>query len=327
MLESIPQEKQPAVEKALRSAFGTAEVYFVEELTRGLSSARIFRIQSLDKDWLLRVIVRDDPMANPEFHFSCMRTAADAGLAPPILYEDIDDRILITGFITPSTFPDDMAARMADVLRTLHSLPARHRIDYMKVMDGAVQRLPKLFPSEQTDEIIRGYQRAYDCPRDERDLVACHNDLKPDNVLFDGSRIWLVDWEAAFANDRYTELAVVANFWLKDGEEQEQSFLSRYFGEEPGAVRTARFFVMRQIMSCIYGAYFLFLATQAGLNPSWQDNSETFESFHRKLVSFEVYLLDANMQMQYGLLHLKRALEQMRAPRFRAAIDLLHGES
>lgn len=326
MLESIPQEKKPAVEKALRSAFGTTDVYFVEELTRGLSSARIFRIEALEKNWLLRVIVRDDPMANPEFHFTCMRAAADAGLAPPILYEDVDDRILITGFITPSAFPNDMALQMAEVLQTLHRLPVRHRIDYMKVMNGAVQRLPTLFPSEQTDEIMRGYQRAYDCPRDESDLVACHNDLKPDNILFDGNRIWLVDWEAAFANDRYTELAVVANFWLENGEEEEQLYLHRYFGEEPGEMRMARFFVMRQIMSCIYGAYFLFLATQGGLSPSWQDNGESFESFHRKLVNFDVYLLDANMQMQYGLLHLKRALEQMRTPRFHAAISVLRGD-
>ena len=39
-----------------------------------------------------------------------------------------------------------------------------------------------------------------------------HNDpFKPDNMLFEGNRLWLVDWEAAFQNDRYADLAVVAN--------------------------------------------------------------------------------------------------------------------
>jgi len=323
MLESIPQEKKQAVQKAFHSAFGAADVRVLEELTRGLSSARIFHIQAQDQDWLLRMIVSDDAVAHPEFHFGRMRAAADAGLAPPIRYEDVNDRVLVTGYITSYPFPDDMSGRMADVLRMLHSLPAHHRIDYMKVMDGAVRRLPKLFPSAMTDEIMQGYQAAFDCPRPESDLVACHNDLKPDNILFDGARLWFVDWEAAFANNRYTELSVVANFWLEDGEEQEQLYLSRYFGEEPGEIRTARFFITRQIMSCIYGAHFLFLATQGGLTPSWESRSESFEEFQRKLVNFEVYLLDADMQMQYALLHLNRALEQMRTQRFHAAVALL----
>jgi thiamine kinase-like enzyme len=31
-------------------------------------------------------------------------------------------------------------------------------------------------------------------------------------LLFDGQRVWLVDWQAAFVNDRYFDLAVAANF-------------------------------------------------------------------------------------------------------------------
>ena len=34
-------------------------------------------------------------------------------------------------------------------------------------------------------------------------MVSSHVDLKPDNMLFDGERVWLVDWQAGFANDRY----------------------------------------------------------------------------------------------------------------------------
>ena len=51
-------------------------------------------------------------------------------------------------------------------------------------------------------------------------MVSCHNDLKPDNILFDGERAWLVDWEAAFLNNRYTELSVVANFLITNDNEE-----------------------------------------------------------------------------------------------------------
>ncbi|MDQ2776013.1 MAG: hypothetical protein M3Y57_14020 [Acidobacteriota bacterium] len=30
--------------------------------------------------------------------------------------------------------------------------------------------------------------------------------------MFDGRRAWLIDWKAAFLNDRYFDLAIVANF-------------------------------------------------------------------------------------------------------------------
>ena len=61
-------------------------------------------------------------------------------------------------------------------------------------------------------------------------MVSSHNDLKPQNIRFDGKHIWLVDWESAFLNDRYADLAVVANFFVKD-EAHEEEYLTTYFGE------------------------------------------------------------------------------------------------
>jgi thiamine kinase-like enzyme len=37
-------------------------------------------------------------------------------------------------------------------------------------------------------------------------MVSCHSDPKPENILFDGQRVWLVDWHAAIVNDRYFDL-------------------------------------------------------------------------------------------------------------------------
>ena len=74
-------------------------------------------------------------------------------------------------------------------------------------------RASGLLPNSEIEEVFRRYQQicaAY--PRLDADLVSCHMDLKPENILFDGSRVWLVDWMAAFVNDRYFDLAIVANF-------------------------------------------------------------------------------------------------------------------
>jgi Ser/Thr protein kinase RdoA (MazF antagonist) len=41
--------------------------------------------------------------------------------------------------------------------------------------------------------------------------VSAHNDINPRNVLFDGKRLWLVDWELAFRNDPLADVANIAN--------------------------------------------------------------------------------------------------------------------
>ena len=88
-------------------------------------------------------------------------------------------------------------------------------------------------------------------------MVSSHNDLfKPDNILFDGSRVWLVDWEAAFLNDRYADLAVVANL-VATNETEERIYLQEYFGQPADAYQLARLFLMKQITHMFYAMAFL----------------------------------------------------------------------
>jgi thiamine kinase-like enzyme len=90
----------------------------------------------------------------------------------------------------------------------------------------------------------------------DSDMVSCHNDLKPENILFDGGRVWLVDWEAAFLNDRYHDLAMVANFVVTNDAEEE-AYLRAYFGEAACEYRLARFYLMRQTMHVLYAMVFM----------------------------------------------------------------------
>ena len=40
-------------------------------------------------------------------------------------------------------------------------------------------------------------------------LVSSHNDPVPSNILFDGKRLWLIDWESAYRNDPLVDVAIV----------------------------------------------------------------------------------------------------------------------
>lgn len=120
----IPEIKLIPVKNALQETFGVSEFEDIKKLTVGLSSALVFRIVVKGKPYLLRIINRTDMMADPTNQFACMKAAADAGLAPRIVYLNIQDRISITDFVEARTFPvGEAKIKLADLLSHLHSLP------------------------------------------------------------------------------------------------------------------------------------------------------------------------------------------------------------
>lgn len=64
------------------------------------------------------------------------------------------------------------------------------------------------------------------------DLVIGHNDLLAANILDDGDRLWLIDWEYGGVNTPLFDLAGMAsNNGLSEAQEGEM--LSQYFGRDP----------------------------------------------------------------------------------------------
>src|SRR5215472_11962566 len=96
----IPENKRPVVKKALQTAFGVTEFDDIQQLTKGLSSALIFKIVVHGNPYLLRVVTRADDFGDPTFYYSCMKVAAENEVAPRIHYLSIEDRVSITDFIT-----------------------------------------------------------------------------------------------------------------------------------------------------------------------------------------------------------------------------------
>jgi len=244
----IPQEKTAAVTRGLREAFGVTAFEDIRIMPQGLTSALVFRIVVQGASYLLRIITRTDAFGDPTRQFTCMKAAAEAGLAPHVRYASIEDRISITDFVDAAPFSEGEAlARMPGVLRTLHALPPfPQELNYVTV-DRTIRKLQasNILPKSEIDEIFNRYaQLSAVYPRQDSDMASCHCDLKPENILFDGRRVWLVDWEAAHVNDRYFDPAIVANFVVTDGAE-ERAWLQEYFGQPPDEYQLARFFLMR----------------------------------------------------------------------------------
>jgi len=74
----IPQGKSAAVTRGLREAFGVTEFEDIRMMTKGHTSSLVFRIVVRGSPFLLKIITRTD---DPTRHYTCMKAAAEAGLA------------------------------------------------------------------------------------------------------------------------------------------------------------------------------------------------------------------------------------------------------
>jgi thiamine kinase-like enzyme len=192
-------------------------------------------------------------------------------------------------------------------------------------VDGFIQRFQaaNILPEGESEELLARYaQLAAVYPRHDQDMVSSHNDLfKPDNILFDGHRVWLVDWEAAFLNDRYADLAVVANLVVTNDAE-ERVYLQEYFGQPPDQYQLARFFLMQQVAHIFYAMVFLLLGS-SGRQLNLSENAPDFRDFHRRIWAGEVNLADNQMKTVYGWVHREQLLQNMRQARFYEAVRIV----
>jgi thiamine kinase-like enzyme len=184
------------------------------------------------------------------------QAAAKLGIAPAVLAFVPEHSCLVTAFV-PGVPLAEAAVRepgaMAEVARALRafhehapSLPASFDVpqvarDYVVLARerGAV------LPGAAADAVVLAERIAAALPGPEHAVVPCHDDLLAANLLGDGRRIWLVDWEYAGMGDRYFDLG---NLSVNNGfsEDDDRALLAAYW-DQPCTVR--RFAALRLMRS------------------------------------------------------------------------------
>ena len=132
-----------------------------------------------------------------------LRIVAAAGLAPEVLACEPAAGLLVTRFIEGAPWSAADVTREANLqkvaaaLRRLHALPVPsgvHEVDYERQARHLAASLPAV-----DDTTAALHARAAEAFRRiaarRPPLTLCHNDLHHLNLLDDGRRLWLVDWE------------------------------------------------------------------------------------------------------------------------------------
>lgn len=166
------------------------------------------------------------------------RAAHEAGFGPKV--EHSAPGVMVSAFLAARTFAaDDVRANaesVAALLRRFHeAMPAHvtgpgfmfwpfHVIrDYARTLEAGKSRM-----SAQVPRYLK-LCRVLEAAQTPLPIVFAHNDLLPANILDDGERLWLIDFEyAGFSTAMFDLAGTTSNAGFSG--EQADDFLAGYFG-------------------------------------------------------------------------------------------------
>jgi thiamine kinase-like enzyme len=223
-------------------------------------------------------------------------TAAAAGAGAPVVEYRPEHRLLVIGYLEGRTFSAaDVAAeenipRIAAACRRLHA-GARFGNDfdmfdiqrrYLSVARSRGFRIPAgyddlapQFSAAEKALAVRARDPAFE------GTVPCNNDLLPANLIDDGERIWLIDYELSGNNDACFELGNIAAEAQLPAEALAE-LVTAYYGR-PRRSKIARAWLLGGLVG-MYG-WTLWGAIQHGASPIdydfWSWATERFEGAAR----------------------------------------------
>jgi len=271
--DALPAERRETVRSALGAAFGPAAIGAITPVAGGASGASTFRVDTGGRRYLLRVEGSASPLRNPHQYIS-MRIAAEAGIAPRIQYVDEVGRVAVIEFIEQQPLqaypggPRALANALGQLLARVQATPVFpsfvHYPDLVARLWAHVCRTG-LFAAGVLDghtERLADIRDAY--VWDQAWSVSSHNDPVPSNILFDGERLWMIDWESAYRNDPLVDVAIVLDN-LARSSELEDALLQAWLGRAPDEALRIRLELIRALTR-LYYAGVLFSASAAA---SW----------------------------------------------------------
>jgi len=195
-----------------------------------------------------------------------MQIAAEAGIAPRIYYVDEAARVAVVDFIEEQPLnafpggPGTLAQAMGEMVGRVQATPSFPRfVEYPDIVGrlwAYVCRTGLFAPGvlEPHTERLARIREAY--VWEPANSVSSHNDPVPRNILFDGERLWLIDWESAYRNDPLVDVAITLDSFASSPD-LESLLLRAWLGRAPDEALYARLALIRALTRLYYAGVLL----------------------------------------------------------------------
>ncbi len=334
MLTTLPEALQARAAQAIAEAFPGARPQSLEPMHGGLSGAPVYKLMVDGRAYVLRIVVQASALNDPVRQMACLRLAAAQGIAPPVQCASAELGVSISSFVEHQpAIPalrrsDELVAHFGDLMRRLHAGPAFPVfLDALQMIEGGLAHLAgrgAALPA-LTQAALAEFETVRQALQPHLVAAPCHNDMNPSNVLYDGRRLWLIDWESACAGDPLFDLAGLIHWFVLDAR-QEATLLQAYFGRAPGELELAKLVLMKHVSWWFYAVVFLLLLPGELLAAGQAGDPEQLPSFPALLAAVgqgELAMSDAATRLRMSLVLAKQSRDAMRQPAFRQALARL----
>jgi thiamine kinase-like enzyme len=289
---ALSTAQREAARSAITVVLGSSAIVNVRPVTGGVSGAAVFLIEAGGRRLVLRIEGPASPLRNPHQYVS-MQIAAEAGIAPRIHHLDAGDRVVVMDFIEDrplEAYPggvQGLAQAVGAMLQKLQALPLFSPfMDYPDAVDRLWSHVCKtgLFAHGVLDaasQRLAGIRKAYALETER--YLSSHNDILPRNLLFDGERLWLIDWENAYRNDPLVDLATALDNFAPSPE-LEEVLLAASLGRAPDRLLRDRLALVRSLTRLFYaGVLFSASASAPRTKPDSDLAAPTAAEFERAI--------------------------------------------
>ncbi len=203
--------------RAIARVPGWSGVAFdIEEQAGGLTN-RTYRLRHGKESFILRLDAAHEPDVglDRDCERRVLERASAAGLAPEIVFADVEAGILVTRFVRGRPWSrQDLNDRqklilVAELLQRVHTLPGsgrRYRADSIAAVYSS-----KLETTPELRAFGERCARIATVSASAEEIRCCHNDLVAANIVGDES-LTLLDWEYACDNDPLFDLASLIGY-------------------------------------------------------------------------------------------------------------------
>ncbi len=161
---------------------------------------------------------KTDIFINRENELDCSIEAGKTGVAPKVVYYLKPENVSVIEFIDGKTLKtNDIAGNPEIIKKIVTSIKKVHEKAVFNSVFNPFNTIRKYLiyvkdynapmPSDINQLLKKAEEIESKIKAEEIKLTACHNDLLSENFMYDGKKIWIIDWEYGGNGDPFFDLA------------------------------------------------------------------------------------------------------------------------
>jgi thiamine kinase-like enzyme len=266
----LPKDRIESVKKLLFYAFKVPEPERIEPIHGWYDEHILLKLHLHEADYVLRLhhdVLDQEALAR---EVEIMRIVSLLGLLPHVYATDVTHGMMLVRYIDRIEVTQAqmqapaMINRIAYLLQKLHrasGFPAHYTPLFARIAEAEATHIKQLSPSLQP--IFAYAHRIGQLVSPIAKKAPTHRRLNPNNIIYDGAKLWFVHWNEAGLDDPYIDLASIVIYYQYNAA-QTKELLSDYLGAEPTPMELAHLEAMKPVVLINDGLRLIDIATSRG---------------------------------------------------------------